>query len=115
MREILDQRLPAPAEIGYDARHGARRRRRRMQMARSTRIAAMNIGAVAEDESQDWYDTEHLPERQRVPGFLTCARWIGVQDRRSSVVTCDLETLAVIKSPGYLAMRLAFERCMRGA
>ena len=45
MREILDQRLPAPAEIGYDARHGARRRRRRMHMAKGTLIAAMNIGA----------------------------------------------------------------------
>jgi hypothetical protein len=73
-------------------------------MARGTLIAAMNIGAAAEDEFQDWYDTEHLPERQRVPGFLTCERWIGTQDRRTSVATYDLETLGVLKSPAYLAI-----------
>ena len=50
-------------------------------MANGTLIAAMKIGQAAEDEFHDWYDTEHLPERQRVPGFLTCERWIGVDDR----------------------------------
>jgi hypothetical protein len=73
-------------------------------MAKGTLIAAMNIGAVAEDEFQDWYDTEHLPERQRVPGFLTCERWIGAQDRRTSVATYDLETLGVLETPAYLAI-----------
>jgi hypothetical protein len=32
----------------------------------------MNIGRMVDDEFQDWYDNEHLPERQRVPGFLVC-------------------------------------------
>src|SRR5688572_21041101 len=73
-------------------------------MARGTLIAAMGIGQVAEDEFHDWYDTEHLPERQRVPGFLTCERWIGAQDRRVSVATYDLDTLGVLKSPAYLAI-----------
>jgi hypothetical protein len=39
-------------------------------MAKGTLIAAMKIGRAAEDEFHDWCDTEHLPERQRVPGFL---------------------------------------------
>jgi hypothetical protein len=73
-------------------------------MAKGTLIAAMNMAQVAEDEFQDWYDTEHLPERQRVPGFLTCERWIGAQDPKVSVATYDLESLAVMKSPGYLAI-----------
>ena len=46
-------------------------------MAKGTLIAAMGIGRAAEDEFHDWYDTEHLPERQRVPGFLVSKRWIG--------------------------------------
>ena len=41
-------------------------------MAKGTLIAAMNMAHAAEDEFHDWYDTEHLPERQRVPGFLLC-------------------------------------------
>ena len=73
-------------------------------MAKGTLIAAMNIGRAAEDEFQDWYDTEHLPERQRVPGFLQCERWIGATDRRISVATYDLENVKVLLSPGYLAI-----------
>ena len=73
-------------------------------MAKGTLIAAMNMAQVAPDEFIDWYDTEHLPERQRVPGFLVCERWIGAQDRKVSVATYDLERLAVLKSPGYLAI-----------
>ena len=73
-------------------------------MAKGTLIAAMSMAQAAEDEFHDWYDTEHLPERQRVPGFLVCQRWIGAQDRKVSVATYDLDTVAVLKSPAYLAV-----------
>jgi hypothetical protein len=73
-------------------------------MAKGTLIAAMNMAQVAEDEFHDWYDTEHLPERQRVPGFLVCERWIGVADRKISVATYDLDDVKVLKSPAYLAI-----------
>jgi hypothetical protein len=73
-------------------------------MAKGTLIAAMGMGQAAEDEFNDWYDTEHLPERQRVPGFLVCERWIGATDRRVSVATYDLEDVKVLKSPAYLAI-----------
>jgi len=68
-------------------------------MAKGILIAAMNIGNAAEDEFHDWYDSEHLPERQRVPGFLLCRRWIGAADSKISVATYDLETIAVLQSP----------------
>ena len=73
-------------------------------MAKGILIAAMNIGGAAEDEFHDWYDTEHLPERQRVPGFLLCQRWIGAQDPKISVATYDLDTVGVLQSPGYRAI-----------
>src|SRR5437762_700067 len=73
-------------------------------MAKGILIATMNIGGAAEDEFHDWYDTEHLPERQRVPGFLTCQRWIGAEDGKVSVATYDLDSVAVLKSPAYLAI-----------
>jgi hypothetical protein len=73
-------------------------------MAKGTLIAAMRIGRAAPDEFHDWYDTEHLPERQRVPGFLVCERWMGVEDGTVSVATYDLENVSVMKSPGYLAI-----------
>jgi len=73
-------------------------------MAKGTLIAAMNVGQAAEGEFHDWYDTEHLPERQRVPGFLVCERWIGAQDPKVSVATYDLDRVAVLQSPAYLAI-----------
>jgi hypothetical protein len=73
-------------------------------MAKGLLLAAINFRNVAEDEFQDWYDTEHLPERERVPGFLTAQRWIGVDDTKLSVAIYDLETVGVLASPGYTAI-----------
>jgi len=73
-------------------------------MAKGVLIAAMDFSKVAEDEFNDWYDTEHIPERQRVPGFLVCQRWMGVENTKQSVATYDLESLAVLKSPAYQAI-----------
>src|SRR5258708_9450528 len=73
-------------------------------MVKGILIAAMNIAHAAEDEFHDWYDTEHLPERERVPGFLKCQRWIGAQDPKISVATYDLDTVGVLQSPGYTAI-----------
>jgi hypothetical protein len=73
-------------------------------MAKGTLIAAMKIARAAEDEFHDWYDTEHLPERQRVPGFLLCQRWLGAGDRTVSVATYDLESHAVLAGPAYRAI-----------
>jgi hypothetical protein len=73
-------------------------------MGQGILIAAMSIANAADDEFHDWYDTEHLPERQRVPGFLLCQRWIGADDRKISVATYDLETAGVLQAPEYQAI-----------
>ena len=73
-------------------------------MAKGVLIAAMDFSKVAADEFNDWYDTEHIPERQRVPGFLTWQRWIGAENPKHSVATYDLESLLVFQGPGYRAI-----------
>ena len=73
-------------------------------MAKGILIAAMDFSNVAEDEFNDWYDTEHIPERQRVPGFLVCQRWIGADNPKQSVATYDLESVSVLQGPGYRAI-----------
>jgi hypothetical protein len=70
-------------------------------MAMAGLFAALDFSNVPEDEFHDWYDTEHLPERQRMPGFLTCERWLGVTDPRYSVGSYDLESLEVLASAAY--------------
>lgn len=73
-------------------------------MAKGILIAAMDFSNVAADEFNDWYDLEHIPERQRVPGFLTLQRWIGAENPRQSVATYDLDSRAVLQSPEYRAI-----------
>ena len=73
-------------------------------MAKGILIAAMKMAQTPPDEFNDWYDTEHLPERQRMPGFVVCRRWIGIDDPTVSVATYDLDTLAVLQSPAYRAI-----------
>jgi hypothetical protein len=73
-------------------------------MAKGILIAAMDFSNVAEDEFNDWYDTEHVPERQRVPGFLVCQRWIGAENAKQSVATYDLESVSVLQGQGYRAI-----------
>jgi hypothetical protein len=73
-------------------------------MAKGILIAAMNFSDVAEDEFHDWYDTEHVPERLAVPGFLNAERWLGIDDRKDSVALYDLETVEVLRGPPYLAV-----------
>ncbi len=73
-------------------------------MAKGQLIASFNFENVAEDEFHDWYDTEHIPERQRVPGFLNWQRWIGAKDPKLSLATYDLDSIGVLKSAPYLAI-----------
>jgi hypothetical protein len=73
-------------------------------MAKGILIAAMDFSAAREDEFHDWYDLEHIPERLRVPGFLGAERWLGIAEPKVSVATYDLDTVAVLQSPPYLAV-----------
>ncbi len=72
-----------------------------MATAMGLLVAGFNTAAVSQDEFNDWYDNEHIPERARTPGFINCERWIGVEDPKISIATYDLESLAVLQSPAY--------------
>jgi hypothetical protein len=49
--------------------------------------------------------TEHLPERERVPGFLSCRSLISVQNPKEAVHLFDLDNLAeFLESPAYRAV-----------
>ena len=67
-------------------------------------VAGFDFSTVAQDEFNDWYDTEHIPERRRVPGFVNCERWIGVDQPSVSIATYDLASLDVLQSPEYRAI-----------
>lgn len=58
-----------------------------------------------DEEFNDWYDTEHIPERLAVPGFLT-ARRFRLNDHPSYLALYDVESPEVLDSPAY---RVFFE------
>ena len=56
---------------------------------------------VAADEFNDWYDTEHIPERLRIGGFINAVRWIGADNTHTSLAIYDLANVDVLKKPEY--------------
>jgi hypothetical protein len=73
-------------------------------MANGILVPVVDFAGMAEDEFNDWYDLEHIPERLGVPGFVACQRWIGVDNRKISVVTYELDDVDVLKSAAYNAI-----------
>src|SRR5687768_14972438 len=59
---------------------------------------------AAADEFNDWYDTEHVPERLRIAGFINAVRWLGAENPRISLAIYDLENLDVLQKPEYRAV-----------
>ena len=43
-------------------------------MAKGLLIASFDFMDACQDEFHDWYDLEHIPEREAVPGFGSCER-----------------------------------------
>ena len=72
-------------------------------MAKGILLGVRNHARVPADEYDDWYASEHLPERSRLSGFLSAARWVSVDDANVSVMVCDLASVAVLDSPAYRA------------
>jgi hypothetical protein len=73
-------------------------------MTKGILLNSRNHARVPRDEYDDWYETEHLPERRGVPGFLSAQRWVNVDDPNVSISVYDLEDVAVLSKPGYLAV-----------
>lgn len=73
-------------------------------MAKGLLSASFDTSPARQDEFNDWYDLEHVPERLRVPGFLNAQRWVGDENPKLAVATYDLESHAVMNSPAYQAI-----------
>ena len=73
-------------------------------MAKGILIAAMDFSSCPEDEFNDWYDTEHIPERLAISGFINAERWIATDNPKVSLATYDLDDVGVLHSPPYQAI-----------
>ena len=66
-------------------------------------MATMEPPATMEEEFQDWYDTEHVPERRNYPGFESANRWVCVDGWPRWLATYDLESVDAVQTPQYLS------------
>lgn len=57
-----------------------------------------------EEELNDWYDSEHLPERRVLPGFETALRFTSLGDGPRYAAIYDLSGLSVLDTEAYLAV-----------
>src|ERR1700749_5149396 len=73
-------------------------------MAKGVLLVGFDFSNAHVDEFHDWYDLEHVPERQRVPGFGLCERWISASNPRQAVASYDLDSLSVLDSAPYRAI-----------
>ncbi len=62
--------------------------------------------AAMEEEFNAWYDSEHLPERLAIPGFISARRWVDAQAPAGTgkyLATYELSSPQVLQSAEYLA------------
>lgn len=69
--------------------------------SRGLLLAMMEPPAAMEEEFQDWYDTEHFPEREALKGFLTARRFICVEGWPRYLTLYDLHDVSVLHGPDY--------------
>jgi hypothetical protein len=65
-------------------------------------LVTMQPPPALEEEFNAWYDTEHIPERCAVPGFVTGLRFVCIDGHPRYLAMYDLESHDVLSSPGYL-------------
>jgi hypothetical protein len=67
-------------------------------------LVLVDPAPALEEELNDWYDLEHLPERAALPGFETAQRYTSLGDGPRYAAFYDLTNLDVLQSNGYLAV-----------
>jgi len=67
-------------------------------------MAMMQPPPTMEEEFQDWYDTEHFPERENCEGFVTANRFLCLDGFPRYLALYDLSSRAVMEGPAYAAI-----------
>lgn len=67
-------------------------------------LAMMEPPAEYEEEFQAWYDTEHMPQRHAMLGFLSASRWECVEGWPRWLALYDLESLGALETAEYTAV-----------
>jgi hypothetical protein len=72
-------------------------------LGRAAMLLQFDVADAAITEHDDWHTHEHLPERLALPGFLRGTRWVATRGGPRYMVVYEVEDLATLSSPAYLA------------
>ena len=75
-----------------------------MPTTRGLLLVLMEPPSSGEDEFNDWYDTEHVPERAAIAGFETAVRYVCLDGWPRYMALYDLLSPAVLQSDAYRAI-----------
>jgi hypothetical protein len=67
-------------------------------------LVTMEPPAVLEEEFNDWYDTEHFPQRRALPGFESASRWACIDGWPRWLALYDLTSTAAVETDAYRAV-----------
>lgn len=67
-------------------------------------LVTMEPPAPLEDEFNDWYDTEHAPQRRALPGFESASRWVCLAGWPRWLALYDMSSTAAVDTPEYRAV-----------
>jgi len=70
-------------------------------MAKGFLLVTMDPPPGLEDEFNDWYDTEHIPDRAAIPGFESARRFVCISGWPKYLAYYDLEEIGVLERPSY--------------
>jgi hypothetical protein len=77
-----------------------------VQSSKGLLMATMEPPANIEEEFQDWYDSEHFPEREHCAGFETARRFVCIDGWPRYLALYDLTNVDVLHGPAYGAIAI---------
>ncbi|WP_407972853.1 hypothetical protein ACJ51O_31210 [Burkholderia pyrrocinia] len=73
-------------------------------LPRAMLMVMMEPPSDLEDEFNDWYDTEHFPQRRSLPGCVAASRWVCTHGWPRWMALYDLASADVLQSDAYRSM-----------
>ena len=64
-------------------------------------LVYVDIDAQHDQEFNEWYNTEHLPELLAVPGILAAARYRAVKGGPKYLAFYELDSVEVLRTPAF--------------
>lgn len=72
-----------------------------MSVQKGLLLALMEPPQADTEEFHAWYDTEHIPQRQAVKGFITALRFVCAEGWPKYAAVYDLDSASVLDGAEY--------------